>query len=230
MSSPALSFLPAAILAFCLASAATAQQAPAPAEAAARALIESQTQHLPGAVTIELGSFDAANRLAPCPAPVAFLPGNARAWGNFNVGVRCEDPQWTAWIKARVTVVAPYLISARQLTAGQRIELTDLDSREGDITRFADDILTLPAQAVGHHTRYTVARNKPLQARMLRTPAAIQQGKDVTVINRGEGFQVTNIGRALNDAALGELVRVKLSNGLIVSGIARSDGTVELGK
>jgi flagella basal body P-ring formation protein FlgA len=218
-------------LALC-ASTAAARQDIAPLEAAARQLIDAQTQNLPGVVTVELAppSLETANRLAPCPAPAAFLPGNTRAWGSFNVGVRCENPPWTMWLKARVTVNAAYLVAARPLAAGQLIGPDDFERREGDITRFADDLITLPDQAIGRSVRYPLARNKPLQARMLRAPSAIQQGNDVTVINRGAGFQVTNIGRALNDAAPGEIVRVRLAGGQIVSGIAHSDGTVRMGE
>jgi flagella basal body P-ring formation protein FlgA len=228
---PAMHIRLSALAFLFLAGATAAQQQPAPVEAAARLLVEALTQELPGEVTIEIDPLDPANRLAPCPAPIAFLPGNTRAWGRFNIGVRCETPvMWTVWLKARVQVVAPYLVAARPLVAGQSIGSADVVRREGDLTRFADDILTDPAQAIGRSVRHALAQDKPLQARMLRSPTAVQQGKDVTVINRGAGFQVSSVGRALNSAATGEIVRVRLDGGQIVSGIAQANGTIEIGK
>jgi flagella basal body P-ring formation protein FlgA len=68
----------------------------------------------------------------------------------------------------------------------------------------------------------------PLRASSLRPPNAVSRGRPVQVFTQGEGFTVSGEGQALNDAAPGERVRVRLANGQIVQGIAREDGTVTL--
>jgi len=212
------------------AAATAAQQPAAPVEDAARALIVAQTQGLPGEVAIEIGELDAHNRLPPCPAPVAFLPAGARAWGAFSVGVRCEMPvSWSVYLQARVEVFADYLVTARPVRAGQILGGDDLAARHGDIAALPADTLTDAAQALGHHARYALAANRPLQRRMLRVPPAVKQGATVTVSGGGQGFQITNRGRALNAASPGEAVRVRLPNNTVVSGVARDDGTVLIG-
>ncbi|MDR0635026.1 MAG: flagellar basal body P-ring formation protein FlgA [Azoarcus sp.] len=209
---------------------AAAQQPPAPVEAAARQFVAARTQGLAGETSIEIGPLDPDNRLPPCAAaPVAFLPASTRAWGVFSVGIRCEAPApWTVYLQARVKVVADYLVAARPLRAGQIIGPADLGARRGDLAALPDDLLTETSQAVGRHARHALAKDSPLQARMLRTPAAVRQGGEVTVVSRGAGFQVSNAGRALNTAAPGEAVKVRLPDNRVVTGTARADGTVEL--
>jgi flagella basal body P-ring formation protein FlgA len=208
---------------------ALAQQAPAPVEAAARALIELQTQALSGEIGIEIAPLDPANHLPPCPAPVAFLPGTTRAWGAFSVGMRCEFPAaWTIYLQARVRVIDTYLITARALSAGQIVGPGDLETRRGDLAALPDDVLTDASQASGRTVRHALAPGNPLQTRMLRIPDAVRQGSKVTVFSRGQGFQVSNSGRALNSAAPGEPVKVRLPNNQVISGTARLDNTVEI--
>ena len=54
----------------------------------------------------------------------------------------------------------------------------------------------------------------------------MRQGQRVKVISRGEGFEVANEGEALNDAAQGQIVRIKLGNGQVVKGIVDAAGSV----
>ncbi|MCL2876209.1 MAG: flagellar basal body P-ring formation protein FlgA [Betaproteobacteria bacterium] len=208
---------------------AIAQQTSAPVEAAARTLIEEKTQGLPGEVTIEISPLDPGNRLPPCHAPTAFLPNSTRAWGAFSIGVRCESPvAWTAYLQARVKVIDNYLVAARPLPAGQILGPSDFEHRRGDIAALPNDVLADASHATGRPTRQALAQGTPLQTRMLRIPEAVRQGNKVTVFSQGKAFRVSNTGRALNSAAPGETVRVRLPNNQVVSGTALHDGTVEV--
>ena len=208
---------------------AIAQQASAPVEAAARALIEENTQGLPGEVAIEISPLDPGNLLPPCSDPAAFLPNSTRAWGAFSVGVRCESPvNWTVYLQARVRVAADYFVAARPLPAGKILGPADLEQRRGDIAALPADVLTDASQATGRPTRQALAQGTPLQSRMLRIPEAVRQGSRVTVFSQGKAFRVSNTGRALNSAAPGETVRVRLPNNQVVIGTALHDGTIEI--
>jgi len=212
-----------------LAAPALAQQEPAPVRAAVTAFLERQSAGLPGRVEIQVGELDPQNRLPPCAALDAFLPAGARAWGQVSVGVRCESPvTWTAYVPARVTVMADYLVTAQPLRAGQLVGPADLQRRHGDLAAEAAGTLTDPAQAVGHPARFAVAAGSTLRADMLRLPAAVRQGQTVKIVGTGSGFRVSNEGRALNAAADGEAVRVRLTSGQVVSGTARNGGVVEV--
>lgn len=206
-----------------------AQQAPEPVETVARTFLEQETRGLPGRVEIQISPLDARNQLPPCAELIAFLPGGVRAWGALSVGVRCDSPvTWSVYLQARVAVLTDYLVVARPLRAGQIVGPADIARRHGDLAALPDNTLTDPTQATGHHTRYAIAQGNPLRGDMLRIPAAVRQGQNVKVISSGEGFQVSGEGRALNNAAPGETVRVRMPNGQVISGTASAGGLVEI--
>ena len=206
-----------------------AQQAPDAVEARVRDFLQAQAAGLPGEVTIQVSALDPNNQLPACAALEPFLPAGTRPWGRISVGVRCDSPvTWTAYVQAQVSVVADYLVAARPLRAGQIVGPADLGQRRGDLTALADNILTDGTQAMGHTTRFAVAAGTPLRGGMLRVPHAVRQGQTVPVISAGPGFRVSSEGRAMNNAAPGESVRVRLANGQVVTGIAQPGGTVEV--
>ncbi|AKU10849.1 chaperon for flagellar basal body P-ring formation [Azoarcus sp. CIB] len=206
-----------------------AQQPLAPVRQAVMTFLGQQTSGLPGKVGITVEGVDPQNQLPACAELVPFLPPGTRAWGRINVGVRCESPfGWTIYVPAQISVVGDYLVAARPIRAGQVIAPADLERRSGDLAGEAPNTLTDMTQAVGHSARFTIAAGNALRTDMLRLPQTVRQGQHVKVVGTGSGFTVTNEGRALNAAAAGEPVRVRLGSGQVISGKARADGTVEL--
>ncbi|MBN8440765.1 MAG: flagellar basal body P-ring formation protein FlgA [Thauera sp.] len=208
---------------------APAQQSPEPVNAAIRAFLDKETRALPGRVLVTLTPFDARNQLPACSALVPFLPAGTRAWGQISVGVRCDSPvPWTAYQHAHVAVMAEHLVTRQPLRAAQIVGPADVELRHGDLTALPDNTLTDPSQAIGHHARYAVAAGVPLRGEMLRIPPAVIQGQAVQVTSVGPGFRIAGEGKALNNAAPGESVRVRMPNGKVVTGTARAGGSVEV--
>lgn len=208
---------------------AQARQNPTVVEAIAGAFVESHAHGLPGQVEVEMGEFDPNNQLPPCASLSAFFPPGTRAWGQISVGVRCDSPvAWTVYLPARVRVVTDYLVVARPIRPGQIIGPDDVRLETGDLAAQPSGTLTDLSQVIGHHARIAIASGNTLRNDMLRLPPAIRQGETVKVVAAGAGFSISNEGRALNRAGEGEPVRVRMSNGQIVSGIARAGGVVEV--
>lgn len=208
---------------------AAAQQPADVVEARIYTYLQQQAAGLPGEISIKVGTLDPNNQLPPCAAIEVFLPAGTRAWGRISVGVRCDSPvTWTAYLQAEVSVLADYLVAAQPMRAGQIVGHADLSARRGDLSALPDNTLTDPTQATGHRTRFAIAAGSPLRADMLRLPHAVRQGQTVPLVSIGPGFKVASEGRALNNAAAGERVRVRLKNGQTVTGVAQPDGTVEL--
>ncbi|MFT3758725.1 flagellar basal body P-ring formation chaperone FlgA [Thauera sp.] len=206
-----------------------AQQPSEPVEAAVRSLLERETLGQPGEVRINVRTFDPANQLPPCTALDAFLQPGTRAWGQLTVGIRCDAPTaWTAWAQATVQVFGPYLVTTRAMRSAEVIGEADIEVREGELSALPDNILSAPKQAIGHVTRFAQAAGAPLRAGSLRQADAVRRGQTVPVTTRGPGFTVSGEGQALNGAAAGERVRLRLGNGQIVQGTVRPDGTVDV--
>lgn len=208
---------------------ALAQQPVAAVDVVVNELLARETAGLPGEVSLNIGSLDTRNQLPSCEALEAFMPAGTRAWGQISVGVRCLGPvSWTVYVPVKVSVVTDYLVTARPIRPGQIIGPADITHKRGDLAALGDRTLTAPEQAMGHHARYAVAAGQPLRTDMLRLPDAIKQGQTVRILGIGSRFQVANEGRAMNRAAEGEPVRVRLANGQVVSGVARQGGIVEV--
>jgi flagella basal body P-ring formation protein FlgA len=69
---------------------------------------------------------------------------------------------------------------------------------------------------------------QPLTLSMLRRPWMVRAGQQVQVQATGSGFNVSSAGKAMNNAAAAETVRVRMPSGQIVNGTVSADGTVSI--
>lgn len=201
-----------------------------PVRKAVEEFLKIQTQGLPGQASFSITPLDPRNKLTPCKDfSVAMTPG-ARVWGRTSVVVSCQaEGGWKIHVPVKISVVGNYLVTARSLMQGQAVTETDLAQHSGDLTSLPDGILTETDQAVGRSAAQSMPAGRPLRSYMLRQAVAVKQGQSVKVISKGPGFQVTGgDGRALNNASDGQVAQVRMANGHIVSGIARSGGIVEV--
>jgi flagella basal body P-ring formation protein FlgA len=125
-------------------------------------------------------------------------------------------------------VKGPYVTTARAIAGGQLLTQNDLAFMHGDLTQMPAGVVTDPSQAAGKTTAAPLAAGQPVRSDLLRTRFAIQQGQAVKVVSSGPGFRVSAEGRALVNAAAGQVTQVRSAGGQTVTGIARDDGSVEV--
>ncbi len=206
-----------------------AWQDPAPVRKAIESWLKVHTRGLPGEVSFEVGGLDPGNRLAPCAAFEVSRPPGAQPWGRTSVMVRClGEAGWRVFVPVHIRVKAEYLISARPIPQGQVIVAEDLTAQVGDLADLPGNILTDSSLAIGRTANVSIPAGRPLRADMLRAVVVVRQGQTVKLVSRGPGFVVSNEGRALNNAAAGQLAQVRLGNGQVISGIAQEGGVVEV--
>lgn len=198
-----------------------------PIEQAIASFLDTQMKSLPGKATYRIGSINASGLPEGCLAISVTMDATARAWGKTHVNVHCtSDNPWRIYVPVEIHVLAAYVVSTRPLSAGQLISATDIALHPGDLAELPQGTLTDLAQALGQISRISLPANRPLRTDMLRQPQIITQGQNVKISSGGVGFQVSSNGRALNNAATGQLVRVRLASGQTVSGVAQANGTV----
>jgi len=217
---------------FCMACATTAQAQGRQDGAAVRKVVEqflqTQTAGLPGKVTINVNAVDPRLGLATCPDPQAFQQPGARAWGKTTVGVRCTAPVWTVYVQAQVNVMAEYVAAAAPLAQGQPIDASQLVMVKGDLAAMPNGIVTDIAQAVGRTPTVSLPAGTPLRADNLKSKPVVMQNQTVRVVSGGAGFSVSAEGKALGNAAEGQVVQVRTPSGAILSGTAKAGGIVEV--
>lgn len=208
---------------------ASAYEDPALVRNAVDGFLRGQVRGLPGEVSYTIGGIDPKNRLAPCTELEASLPPGAKSWGRTTVTVRCRSERgWTIFVPVHIRVVTEYLVAAGPLAQGQTLTADDLARQRDDLSDLPSGVLTDEREALGRTTSFSIGAGRPLRSDMLRQPIVVQQNQTVKVVSRGAGFQVTNEGKALSNAQEGQIVQVRLSNGQIISGVARPNGVVEI--
>lgn len=185
-----------------------------------------QTQGLPGKASYSIGTITNTERLPVCDNLHVALPRGGRLWGRSNVVVSCDAPRWSLYVPVMVKVVGNYLVASRALRQGQTITPDDVGVLHGDLAELPNGTFTETQQAVGNVLAVSLGAGQPLRGDAIRRPMVVQQNQNVKVVSHGEGFTVANEGVALNNASAGQVVRVRLENGQLVSGVADDSGDV----
>lgn len=193
------------------------------------AFLLEQSAGYAGEIKVTAGNIDPNLKLAACFSPEVFLPPGSRAWGNTSVGIQCHAPQqWKIYAQASISIKAQYLVAAHPLSQGHIVTQQDLAFAEGDLTQLPAGVFTDANQIVGQTVRSPLMAGSVFRQNMLKQALAIQQGQTVLLTTAGVGFTINAEGKALKNASLGQVVPVKVSNGQVVSGVARADGKVEV--
>ncbi|KAA3665871.1 flagellar basal body P-ring formation chaperone FlgA [Pectobacterium carotovorum] len=159
-----------------------------------------------------------------CEAPQITLPGNTKMWGNVSLSVRCG--QQRRFIQTEVQVTGNYVTSARLINRGTTLTEKDIRLTKGRLDLLPlRPILTLPG-AQGAVLLRDLTPGQVITASMIRRAWVVKAGQSVQIIAQGEGFTVNGEGKAMNNAAAGQAVRVRMANGQIVSGITNEDGII----
>jgi flagella basal body P-ring formation protein FlgA len=208
----------------------TQTQSPAGVQRAVEDFVRAQTSSsYAGRATFTVGNVDPRLALPACSAMEVFVPSGGRLWGNSSVAVRCGAPTpWTLYVSVTVRVSGSYVAAARNLAAGQTISQSDVSLVQGDLTQFPTAVLSDVSDAVGKSLSAPVALGQALRVDSLRVTPAIVQGQSVKLVSQGPGFRVSAEGKAIANAAAGQLAQVRTTSGQTVSGIVRPDGSVEV--
>ena len=175
----------------------------------------------------DVGGVDERLRLAACPSPQFFLPAGGRLWGGGTLGIRCAEPRkWSLYVSFQNHVQGPALVTTRPLPARAVPGPGDLELRQIEF-EYAPD--RYPREWPGEaRLIQALPAGKPLLIDYLDMPEVVQVGHAVRVVASGTGFSVAQMGTALNSAAPGQGVRVKMASGRIVQGIATAEGHVAI--
>lgn len=185
-----------------------------------------------GQIEAQAGRIDQRVRLRRCEnALEGFLPpGRDLSGQQTTVGVRCPGPvQWQIFISVRLSVVAPVVVATGPMQRGvvvpeSRIALADRDT--GGLQR---NYFTDPEQVTGMRLRQNLAPGTVLQPRHLEIDRLVRRGQRLRLVARSKTVNVSMAGKALEDGARGQRIRVEnLSSGRELEGVVTDEATVEI--
>jgi len=193
---------------------------------AVTAFVRTQTQAIPGKVSIQVAEIDPRTLLPACPALEAFLPPGTQLNGNSSVGVRCiKKHNWSIFVQANVKISINMLTAKNTLLQGQTVRAEDIGMLSSETLQTGT--FTEPAQAIGKIMKYGIGAGQILRQDMLRAPYTVKQGQTVQLQVLGSGFRVKAEGQALNNAAEGETTSARTASGQLISGVVKG-GIIEL--
>jgi flagella basal body P-ring formation protein FlgA len=188
---------------------------------------QALTAHPGNDVQVSVGEIDARQRLPACNAPQFFLPASAQFWGRGSLGVRCDAPaKWSIYLTYQSRLFGFALVATRPIAAPAQLQAEDIELRQIEYTQSPD--LYTKAMPANARLNRPLAAGQPILIGGLTLATVIQSGRKVRLQTRTATFTVSQEGMALNNAAPGDLVRVKTPGGRIVQGVANQDGSVEV--
>jgi flagella basal body P-ring formation protein FlgA len=186
---------------------------------------------LPLRPEVVLGSLDPRLQLAPCARVEPYLPKGTQLWGRSRIGLKCvEGPvAWNVFLPVTVKAWGPGWVVRRTVQANATVTAADVELvAEVDWADQRTAVLSDIEQWQGMQAAYTLMPGHVLRENNVRPPQAFGAGSQVRVVAAGQGFQLNASGQAMTNGYVGQVARVKLENGKVVSGKVRSGGSVEV--
>jgi flagella basal body P-ring formation protein FlgA len=203
------------------------QQSHAAIRDAALAFAQEQTRTLPSKVSISVTEIDHRISLPNCPVLEAFIPVGAKLQGKTSIGVRCNGkPVWSIFLQTNIKVSVDQLVTNKPLAQGVLLSAADFSLQNGELGQ--PGILTDQAQAIGKTLKFSVGAGQVLRQDMLRVPYSVRQGQTTKLQLIGNGYSIGTEGLAMNDAAEGQEVRIKVASGQVVSAIVTTSGNAQI--
>ena len=177
----------------------------------------------------ETSRVDDRLKLPACRDLQFSLPMGSRLGTSGSFGVECRTPaKWRIYLSYQMHLSGPALVARRPLSARSVVAGDALEERVIDYDYPPSSYLRDPRLSAGTYVNRPLAAGQAVLAEWLVQPPVINAGQRVSVHVQGGGFSVSQEGKALNSAAVGEVVRVKTLSGRTLQGLARQDGSVQV--
>lgn len=166
----------------------------------------------------------ASNLLPRCEQPALSVQGNGKLWGNVNVLAQCGGEK--RYIQVLVQATGNYVVAAAPVSRGSTLSPASVTLKRGRLDQLPPRTLLEMNQVQDAVALRDLATGQPVQQFMLRQSWRVKAGQRVQVIASGDGFSINSEGQALNNAAIAQNARVRMSSGQVISGTVNADGNV----
>ena len=185
---------------------------------------------MPLRVEVNIGQLDSRLRLAPCARIENYLPPGTRLWGRTRIGVRCVDGpvRWSVFLPVTVKAYGEAWVIRGGVAPGAVLNEADAVLAEVDWAEDLSNIVADPALWVGQTATRALTTGQALRQNMIKPAQVFQAGAQVRVTAGGRGFQITSDGLAVSGGVVGQLARVRMDNGRILSGTVVDAKTVKM--
>ncbi|WP_368541306.1 flagellar basal body P-ring formation chaperone FlgA [Enterobacter soli] len=164
------------------------------------------------------------NLYPSCDQPSFSVTGSAKLWGNVNVLARCANEK--RYLQVAVQATGSYVVAAQPIARGSVLQSSSVTLKRGRLDQLPPRTMLDINQAQDAVSLRDLAPGQAVQLSMLRQAWRVKAGQRVMVVANGDGFSVNSEGQALNNAAVAQNARVRMSSGQVVSGTVGADGNI----
>lgn len=164
------------------------------------------------------------NMLPACDQPALSVVGGAKLWGNVNVVANCAGAK--RFLQVNVQATGNYVVAAQSVARGSTLQPDSVTLKRGRLDQLPPRTMLDINQAQDAISLRDLVPGQPIQLSMLRQAWRVKAGQRVQVVASGDGFSVNGEGQALDNAAVAQNARVRMSSGQIVSGTVNTDGNI----
>lgn len=188
------------------------------------------TGSAPLRMVVQVGALDRRLNLAPCIKVEPYMPPGTRLWGKTRVGLRCIDgvSRWNVFLPVQVQAYGETWVVRSDVAAGSTLSMDDAVLAEVDWAEENNSVLADPEMWVGQTATRSLRTGQTLRHGMVKPAQVFQAGSMVRIVAQGPGFSVTSDGQALSAGVVGEMARVRIHNGRILSGTVLDMRTVKV--
>ncbi|WP_343644851.1 flagellar basal body P-ring formation chaperone FlgA [Enterobacter sp.] len=165
-----------------------------------------------------------SNLYPSCEQPSFTVTGTTKLWGNVNVLARCANEK--RYLQVAVQATGNYVVAAVPVARGSVLQSNSVTLKRGRLDQLPPRTMLDINQAQNAVSLRDVAPGQAIQLSMLRQAWRVKAGQQVMVVANGEGFSINGEGKALNNAAVAQNARVRMSSGQVVSGTVSADGNI----
>ena len=193
------------------------------------ALNEAQVNYSQPRVVVD--ALDERLRLQPCDVALQSFSNTApNTIGNRTIGVKCQgNVEWTVYVPVKVKVMKQVVVATRSLPPNQTLTNADVRLQERDIAELRQGYQQSLQKVVGHQLKYPLSVGMVVPAHSLKQEHVVQRGEHIILVASAGTMEVRMNGTALDDASLGERVKVKNSSSQrVVEGVVEAPGIVKV--
>lgn len=199
-------------------------------------LLAQSSQGLPatGAAPLRVeavvGALDSRLRLSSCADVQPYVPPGSQLWGKTRLGLRClsGETKWNVFVPVTIRAWGLAWVLRRDVPAGVVLTQSDGMAAEVDWADEASPVLAESPAWVGQVATRSLRAGQTLRQNMVRAAQVFQAGAQIRVVARGLGFQASADGQALTSGVVGQLVRIKMDSGRVMSGTVLDARTVQV--
>jgi flagella basal body P-ring formation protein FlgA len=180
---------------------------------------------------IAMASLDDRLRLRACEGALdVFSSNGVVGLGNQTIGVKCNSPvAWTVYVPVEVKVMKSVVVASRPLSSNQLITQDDIKLLQWDIGSLQHGYLNSTQLVIGQQLKYPVSMGSVIKPNSLQAQKIVHRGDQIMLVAMAGQMEVRMSGTALDDATLGERVKVKNSTSKrIVEGVVDAPGIVKV--